>query len=218
MFIKPFSFLILVSLLLFTSSCFPSSISNLHFTGDGSNLLIQENELPSGWKLEETRNNPIKDAHNWTVVYNITPDAFGTASEIGHAVTVFEREEDAKRFLEAMHQTQKKLVTENATLVGSPQEEFTPPQKYSYKSPTADQFNVIYSPERDLTGVVIGYRYEVLARYGNVVSWFVAIMEDGEEKSVEVGETSLLSWREMEKLLKLIDEKFQQANRDNSTN
>jgi hypothetical protein len=201
----------IVVLLMFSIGCSPSSISNFHFTGDGRKLLIQEDELPSGWKLKELRKNPIPNGDNWTAIYDTTPDSFGTWSEIIHSINIFDSEEEATAFFEEMYTLQRELLIESANLKGSSQEDFTPPQKYSYQSPIAHQFEVLYNYEGSLAGPVVGYRYDAYARYGNVVTWFVPIVEDEEQTNIKAGEANVLPWSEVERLLKLIDKKFQQA-------
>ena len=90
----------------FLSCSSPFSEFELYFTGDERDLLIQENEVPSGWFLKDLRQNlvPKPNAKNWTVVYRpTTSDPFGTWSEIIHSVTIFSQEDDAIAFFEEMY-------------------------------------------------------------------------------------------------------------------
>ncbi len=204
---KWFSPLILFLCLIFSANC-SSSTFNLHFIGDGSKLLIQEDETSFSQQSTELRRNPIRDADDWTVTYKNTPRPFGLTGQINHGITVFDREEDAIQFLEAMYQTQLQLSAESLNLDRVAREDFLPPQKYAYKSPFAHQFEVVYAPEGGVTRPIVGYRYEVLARYGNVVSWFVTVVEDEAQTGIKAEEANVLPWTEVKRLLELIDEKF----------
>jgi hypothetical protein len=206
-------FLVLILLLytVFSTGCTAASTSDFRFTGDGSQLLIQEDEVPFSSKSAELRRNPIRAANDWTVTYKNTPRPFGLTGQIIHGITVFNREEDAIKFLEAMYQTQLQLSAESLSLDRAAREDFLPPRKYAYKSPLADQFEVVYAPEGGKTRPVVGYEYGVLARYGNVVSSFVTVVEDEAQTGIKAEEANVLPWAEVERMLKLIDQKFADA-------
>lgn len=115
----------------------------------------------------------------------------------------------AIKVFEEYYQDQLSRADEVIKAHGTPRKNFEPPQKYRYKSLVADEFKVIYFPLKSPFGPVVGFRYDVYARYGNVISAFYTVVEDEEQTGIKAGEANVLPWTEVERLLKLIDEKFQ---------
>ncbi len=207
---RTFLILIFVLFLLFAISCSPRIDTDWHFTGKIVDLFILESDLPAGWKLEDIGKGAIPNAESAFVIYDAAPDTFATNSLIAHHIIVFDEVEEATRYLQTEYQIELELTRKIATSMGIQQEDFTPPQKYAYTSPVANEFQIIYSPEENFAGLV-GYKYEVWARYGNVVSWFVTIVEDEEVTGVTAKAANVVPWSEVERLLKIIDERFQEA-------
>ena len=197
---------------LFFAGCTLTSDSDRKFTGDPLELLILDIDLPSGWELWNLSHEPFAKSEDLVAVYKKPQeDAFGTNSVITHDVTVFNQLEDAKAALEADYQYELELVIDTAQRYGPYQENFEPPKHYAYRSPLADEYRVIYAAKRGLTGPVVGYRYTVWARYGNVISWFTTTVANEEETGIGPREANILPWSEVERLLMLIDQRFEEA-------
>ena len=210
--IKYLLFLMLSALLLF-GACTSSQPSEFFFTGDGTELLISEKDVLPDWTVEDLRQDPMPepDAANWTVIYRPHPDIFGANSLIFHSINVFAKKDDAEVALAEEYQLSSMLAAQVNEMVGLPPDDLEPPEKFSYNSPLADKIEVVYFPVSGLDGTIVGYRYEVLARYGNVVSIFDTVVEDTEQTGISAGQANVLPWIEVEKLLKTIDKRIQDA-------
>jgi hypothetical protein len=196
------AYFVVISLAIFLTSCFSSKEPEFYFEGDGQSLIIQEHEAPSDWYHNKEFSEPSQNGDgDWGVVYTPQPDQYGTQTTITQDVFVFQESETPIRHLEEYY--------EYYVDVSSPIVEL--PQKYNYRSPIADEFKVIYSPRKGWDGTIVGYNYHVIARYGNVISEFMTIVEDEEQTGIMAGDANVLPWSEVERLLKLIDEKFENA-------
>ena len=194
-------------------ACTPSQSAEFAFIGDGTKLLISETDVLSDWVVEDFRQDPMPepDAQNWTVIYRPQPDVFGANSLIFHSINVFSNRNDAGVALAEEYQLSSMLAAQVNEIVGLPSDDLEPPEKFNYNNSLADEIKVIYFPVRGLDGTIIGYRYEVLARYGNVVSIFATVVENAEQTGISAEEANVLPWAEVEKLLKIIDKRIQEA-------
>lgn len=203
---------IFVFLALLLTCCSPTPDANWELTTDPVELMILDTDVPSGWEPWGVTREPFPQGEYLGVVFKKPqPDLFQTNGVITQNITIFDQIEDAKSALEADYQDHLKLTIEIAEANGLPQEDFDPPSKHTYRSPLADEFRVIYSPERTVAGPIVGYSYTVWARYGNVLSWFVTIVADEDETGIGPEEANILPWNEVERLLMLIDERFEKV-------
>ncbi|MCP4372102.1 MAG: hypothetical protein GY797_28880 [Deltaproteobacteria bacterium] len=213
MFNIKYHLLFILSTTFFLGACTTSQPAEFFFTGDGTDLLISEADILSGWTLENAwqEPQPEPDATNQTVIYNTQPDRFGTDSLIFHSVSIFAKNNEATIALDEEYQLSSMLAAQINEIVGLSRNDLEPPQKFNYTSPLADEIKVIYFPARGLDGTIVGYRYEMIARYGNVVSIFNTVVENVEQTGIKAGEANVLPWLEVEKLLKVIDNRIQEA-------
>ncbi len=195
-------YLWLLGLVVALTGCFTDNKSESYFfEGDIRTLLIQEAEVPSGWSFDRTSSDPSDEEviANWGVVYASRPTLNHMTTVINHSVVTFKRQEVAIERFENNYQY--RLSTRNPAV--------EPPQKYRYKSPTADEFEIICTSVNNLDSLLIGYDCLYSARYGNVMSELIIYIQ--KEDGIKASEANLLSWAEVEGLLKLIDEKFEKA-------
>lgn len=200
----------MISLLVLLLGCSSPAKPDIHFTEEGQALLISESEIPSGWHSEGTFSIPMRTAEDRGITFKPEMmDPFLLQNTLIHQVTVFRQEEVAVKFFEESYEFAISNAEKITISEGIDQEDFTPPQKYTYKSPIADDFKVIYIASKGMRGPVLGYHYHVLARYGNVISELSTIVEDEEQTGIKAEEANLMPWVEVERLLQLIDKKFQ---------
>lgn len=206
--VRNFYYLTVILCLYLLIGCSSNVNSNTLFTGKGEVLLLSETEIPLGWQIYRTAGVPMKAAEDIGVVYTRAIDPLGVQNVINHRVTVFRQEEDAVKFFEENYEDELSRMSQYLEIQETQVETLAPPERYNYKSLVATEFKIIYSPEKGRAPVV-GYRYKVHARYGNVISEFLAIVADEPQTDVKAEDSPFLSWVETERLLKLIDDKFQ---------
>jgi len=182
--------------------CTPDGESDTHFfEGDIRTLLLQETEIPVGWQFSRVFSAPPTEEviANLGVVYNSRPTLNHMTTVINHYVGAFEQLDVAIERFDYGYQNQLDMRSPTVEL----------PQKYNYKSPVADDFRVVCISIQNLDGLFLGYDCVYSARYGNTMSDLIVNIE--KEDGVKSKEANLLSWSEVERLLKLIDKKFQNA-------
>lgn len=192
-----FSRLILVLFIWPLTSCNFSPSSNFHFTGEGDIFLVESNELPPQWNMENSWVAPLRGGDEWRRTF-VTPN--NPFKRLVSSAAVFEDEKEAAKYWDETYEWRG--VSQSPSCVD---------QTKKYNSILADQFE-IFCMEADSSPGISPYEYFILARYGNVVATFSAVAVD--EPSIDLvqaSEVGVLRSQEMEALLKSIDEKFQQA-------
>lgn len=180
------------------AGCTSLSGSSFYFTGDETELLIGDDDLPPQWKLETTGEQPLRNGTGWTRIYT-NSDSHDRAI-ISTGVTIFERQEDAIEYWTEFEKLEKGYSRPPC---------INPPN--IDKSDIADQFEAFCADEDGMVGI-FAYDYFILARYGNVVTTFSAVAVNEPDMTVtQASEAGVLRWTEMEALLKRIDEKFEKA-------
>ena len=178
--------------------CTSLSGSNFHFTGDETELLIGDDELPPQWKLETTGEQPLRNGTGWTRIY--TNSDSHDRGIISNGVTIFDQYEDAIEYWTAFEELERGYSRPPC---------INPPKEY--KSEIANDFKVFCIDSDGLVGI-FAYEYFILARYGNVVTTFSAVAVNEPDMTVtQASEVGVLRWAEMEALLKRIDERFEEA-------
>ncbi len=193
-------FLMAIFLTSLLTSCFIDNKSESYFfEGDIRTLLIQETEVSSGWRFSRSFSAPPTEdmIANLGVVYASRHTVNQRATLINHYVVAYKQQEVTIKHLEFSNEEYFNPIIE-------------PPQKYRYRSSLADKFEIICtSINSNLDGLFIGYHCLYSARYGNAISELTVDIE--REDGVKTEEANLLSWAEVERLLKLIDEKFEKV-------
>lgn len=213
------SYLAVILVVGFLTGCFSDTKSKPLSNRDLQTLLIQQSEVPPDWHLEysgsksEDVTAPDVIANRGVSYAKPVRDKFYTQFDrINHNTSAFKQEENAIKTFKRYYDY---LLDINDPIIELP-------QKYSYTSSVADELKIMYFPvegyvqpsdksEDYVPNSIVGYHYHVLARYGNVISEFSATIEDEEKTGIKAGEANILTWVQVEKLLRLIDEKFRRA-------
>lgn len=183
-----------------------------HFDGDGEELLLSETDIPSGWNLEVESINelPVPGTKNRFVRYSLPTDSFFNNGLISQSVIIFDDAEQAAEYMNADYQISRDVVEQAAEGKEIQWPEFTPPPRHTYESPLADEVKLLYYPEAIVFSPV-GNTFYFWARYGNVVSTFITIVEDPETTQITAEEANVVPWPEVERMLKRIDQNFAEA-------
>ncbi len=196
--------------LYFCISCGNSSNSDFYFTDNEADaLLLEKQELPKrpipiAWELDLHDVRPVNGGMHHLKWYT-TSDKLGREL-ISNSVTIFDKEADAIEYWRGfvnMQQESTQVPEAGRPVCTSPPGE--------YKSEIADEFIVFCIDSfSHLLGLSV-YEYEMIARYGNVVSGLFGVVvkypDLNTKQATEAG--FIMSWTEMETLLMNIDHKFQ---------
>ena len=201
------SSLLIILAVIFSLGCTEKSPNTgPDFSGNGDELLIQLTDLSSGWELDSEMAKPDERPVEWRKTYYRAPDRFiGTITSY---VLVVNREDVAIDYFDRYYQARRRDGAYMAQKAGLPAGDLMPPGEYQYTSPIADQFEVVYFPERSS----VGYRYEAHARCGHITYGLTAVVLDPSSSATTQSKALyLLSWTELKSLLELMDKKVEKA-------
>lgn len=188
-------------LLLVLTSCSTTPKASYQLD-DGEKFLIQLEELPASWQLRTSWGGPLsKEATDWRNLF-VQSEYFDR--QIVSSATILKEETGASQLWKQEYLPMKTSSSTSPCLTSLEQ---------SARSKLADEVEFLCYDTNNSLKQIGAYEYFVMARYGNVISTFGAVVVEGNDLTTEQAtQMGVLRQADMEALLKLLDEKFERAN------